>query len=1146
MATSNHADGDLEARVRQQEVVAELGKRALESRDLDEFMFETTEAVRETLGADYCNILELLPGGEELRLVQGVGWDGGVVGSATVPTGPDSQAGQTLLTEAPVVVEDLENESRVSGLDVLVEHDVTSGVNVVVGSIEEPWGVFGVHTTDQRTFTEADVTFVQSVANLLASAIENEAKNRRLREERALRDRIVETSPVGILHLDADGAVVSANERATEILRRDRETIEAMSNDDPGWGFVDESGAPLPDELVPSKRVVENGERALGFRMGVADPDGGRVWLSVNAGPLRSADGEVTGVILAFKDVTDQKRTEEQLRAERALKDRILETSPVGITLIDADGMNVFANDRAEAILGRSLEELRTYVHDDDRWNIVDESGEALSGAELPFSIVQETGEPVYDEVIGIDHPDGTRVWITAHCAPLYDAEGRFDGAVYALKDITEEKRLERRLETTLERVTDAFNAFDTDWNVTYINDRARELLDAEDRDLIGESVWEAFPSAVGSRFEEEYRRAMATQESVTFEAYSPVADGWLEVSAYPSETGLSVYFRDVSERKERERQLERFERMVETVNDGVYATDGEGTIVFVNDAFVSMSRHTRAELLGSHGSRFFGDRFVDTDEAEWRQLVDGELDAVEFETEIDGPDGETRTVQNQFVPLELGAETGRVGVTRDVTERKERERRLSKYETIVETVDDGIYTVDAEGRFTMVNRAYTELTGYSREELLGAHGSLVADEAVMERARQLAAEPDETKLEADLETADGERVPTEATITSHVDEASGERRRIGVVRDISERRARQRRLEESERRYRTLVDHFPNGAVGLFDEDLQYTLVGGELLDELNMTSDDVIGTSIHDRYSEDVIAEIEPKFRAALEGEENAFEIALAGRELLVHTVPVRDEQSAVFAGMVMVQDVTERKEYQRKLEESNERLEQFAYAASHDLQEPLRMVSSYLTLIERRYADELDSDGREFIEFAVDGADRMQEMIDGLLAYSRVDTRGDPLEPVDLEDVVEDVLTDLGMKVDECDAVVDVDALPHVHGDPGQLRQLFQNVLDNAITYAGDDPPRVTVFAEERGSEWVVSVEDEGIGIDPDQTDRIFEVFNRLHSVEEYEGAGIGLALCERIVERHGGRIWVDSEPGVGSTVSFTLPAIPTDHV
>ncbi|WP_306054150.1 sensor histidine kinase [Natronococcus wangiae] len=224
--------------------------------------------------------------------------------------------------------------------------------------------------------------------------------------------------------------------------------------------------------------------------------------------------------------------------------------------------------------------------------------------------------------------------------------------------------------------------------------------------------------------------------------------------------------------------------------------------------------------------------------------------------------------------------------------------------------------------------------------------------------------------------------------------------------------------------------------------------------------------------------------------------------------------------------------------RLEESNERLEQFAYAASHDLQEPLRMVSSYLRLLENRYEGDLDAEGEEFLGFAVDGADRMREMIEGLLRYSRVEARGEPLEPVDLRDVFEGAREDLRVQIEETDATLSVEDLPRVRGDANQLRQVFQNLLSNAIKYSGDEPPRVHVSAERRGDKRVISVRDEGIGIAPDEQERIFDVFDRLHSREEYDGTGIGLALCERILERYGGEIRVDSEPGEGSTFSFTL--------
>jgi signal transduction histidine kinase len=225
--------------------------------------------------------------------------------------------------------------------------------------------------------------------------------------------------------------------------------------------------------------------------------------------------------------------------------------------------------------------------------------------------------------------------------------------------------------------------------------------------------------------------------------------------------------------------------------------------------------------------------------------------------------------------------------------------------------------------------------------------------------------------------------------------------------------------------------------------------------------------------------------------------------------------------------------------ELARSNKELEQFAYVASHDLQEPLRMVSSYTQLLEQRYRGRLDDDAHEFIGYAVDGARRMQRLINDLLEFSRVSTRGKPLQPVDANDVLGTVRANLSAAIEDAGALVTNEELPTVMIDPTQLGQLLQNLIGNAIKFHGAGPPRVHVAACEREGEWVFAVKDNGIGIEPEYFDRIFVIFQRLHVAADYPGTGIGLAVCKRIVERHGGRIWVESESGAGAIFSFTVP-------
>jgi signal transduction histidine kinase len=228
-------------------------------------------------------------------------------------------------------------------------------------------------------------------------------------------------------------------------------------------------------------------------------------------------------------------------------------------------------------------------------------------------------------------------------------------------------------------------------------------------------------------------------------------------------------------------------------------------------------------------------------------------------------------------------------------------------------------------------------------------------------------------------------------------------------------------------------------------------------------------------------------------------------------------------------------------RELARSNSELQQFAYVASHDLQEPLRMVASFTQLLAKRYSDKLDDDARDFINYAVDGATRMQTLISDLLNYSRVGTQGKPLVPTDSEAMLCRVLTSLQLAIEETGAVVSHDPLPMVLADPQQLGQLFQNLIGNAIKFHGAEPPRIRISAERNGKEWKIAVRDNGIGISPEHAERIFVIFQRLHTKTEYPGTGIGLAICKKIVERHGGRIWIEPSPAGGTTFSFTISGV-----
>ncbi|WP_226039084.1 PAS domain S-box protein [Natrinema sp. DC36] len=646
-----------------------------------------------------------------------------------------------------------------------------------------------------------------------------------------------------------------------------------------------------------------------------------------------------------------------------------------------------------------------------------------------------------------------------------------------------------------------------------------------------------------------------------------------------------------------------RLEGLLEAADVACFRATPSGTIVAVNDAFTRLTGYARSELderpfdalfddgtsLESLGSDLDGGSSSPTSTPVSIRTKMGSIPCtVHLEVRLRGDTDREPTitgiVRRRRVPARSSAASDS-----DLTYGR-------TFEALANALPDGIIVLDTDSDIQYANPAVERILGHDPDELVGSSKVTIIPERLRQThlsALQRYLETGErninwTYVELPGQHADGNEVPLGVSLNDFT--FDGDRYFVGLFRDISPRKEAEQTLTEKVVQLESVSylgrNALENGDIDALLEkatelvaaslDAEYATVfehdaadsdaavlrlrAGSGIDVADGAT-----TPVSDSIAAAVLAGDGPVVIEDLESDDRFDGPSVSGdrdvrsgitvtigpvsdpwgvldvydtdrREFADHDVDFLESVATIIATAI------ERQGYERRLNEtvseleaSNERLEQFAYAASHDLQEPLRMVSSYLQLIESRYADELDADGREFIDYAVDGANRMSEMIE----YSRIDSQGDPFEPVDLDAVLEDVLTDLQMMIDRSDAEILIGPLPEVRGDPHQLRQLFQNLLSNAIEYSGDEPPRVDITAEQCGGTWEISVRDEGIGIGPDEQDRVFRVFQRLHSHEEYEGTGIGLALCRRIVERHGGRIWVDAEPGEGSTFTFTIP-------
>lgn len=355
--------------------------------------------------------------------------------------------------------------------------------------------------------------------------------------------------------------------------------------------------------------------------------------------------------------------------------------------------------------------------------------------------------------------------------------------------------------------------------------------------------------------------------------------------------------------------------------------------------------------------------------------------------------------------------------------------------------------------------------------------------------------------------------------------------------------------LKRSELRVRVVLDTAGLGIVEL-DRDDHIILANKHILKLLGYSLPELLGKSIRDLTVPEercVGDDINKKLRegSLTIGDYETRYIQHSGLPVFVHVTvaPVRDIEGRFLGSIGTIENISGRKKAEEDLARSNRDLEQFANIVSHDLQEPLRMVEAFGGLLVERHAEKLNGQAREYLSFITDGANRMSTLIKGLLEYSRVNRGALVASETNMNEIVDGVLSNLRVAVDAAHAALHVGPLPVVLGNPTQLMQLFQNLVENALKYRQPGvPPEISIAAERQDNHWRFKVKDNGLGIDPKHHVRIFELFQRLHTEEEYSGIGMGLAICKKIVERHGGRIWVESTPGNGATFLFTLPAVP----
>jgi PAS domain S-box-containing protein len=994
-----------------------------------------------------------------------------------------------------------------------------------------------------------------------------------LDEERQFLKSLLATSPSAVIACDASGSITLFNEAAGKLLGREDGDASVTEADVFEKFYHPDTNLPFSKNEHPLVRALE-GEKVSGLEMVVRRAHAPDVFVIAGGCQLKSKDDAVLGAFVLLYDITERTRVEDELRRSESQQAAIISALPDGLARVRRDGTILAYHPSTEfepsiapeAFMGRRFHDLLPASLRDRATAAIDAVLTDGSDRELFHYEVEIEGERRHREA---------RV-----------VKGGEDEVVFVLRDLTEQVIAERTirrsrelLNRVLESSLDGIMAFrsirdrqgrivDFEWLMA--NSRSSDITGRAAEQLIGRRLLMEMPGNRDSGLFDSYVRVVESGEPF-FTLVRYEADGintWLSITATRVEDGFAVTFRDIGEQIETESALresqDQLSRAQEIAHLGSWSYDPEKGVVAWSDELFRIYGMDPNE-----GIDF--ERYVARLHPEdrdwmlpviWRSIETGEPYVLVHR--IVRKDGTVRVVRGAGEPIVRNGKVVRIiGTGHDITEQHEAEQALKRREAesraIIKALPDVLIRIRRDG----VVMKFVAPEGFFEGEVPNIEGQSVWDFGDETLARMASSHIDEvldtgvvSTFEYDLEIK-GRRFFREVRVSPYDSEEV-----LMVLRDITQRVAAERALRESEQRFRLLAENMSD-LVCLHQTDGRYTYVSPSSVRILGYEPDDLVGRDPYELVHPDDIERLrESAHRPALDG---ASPLTIQrmrrsdGEYIWLESAvkPIEDSEGNLVRLLTSSRDVTERVLAEQAMERANKSLEQrnrelqdFAYVASHDLQEPLRKIRAFTDLLREEYADSLDETGDHYLERVHDAAYRMARLITDLLAFSRVTTRAKDFEDVDLGELTQDVLQDLEIAIEESGAIVEIGPLPTIEAERTQMQQLMQNLIGNAVKFRSpDDSPRVAIRAR-KGKRtlpgrvtiptWRIEVTDAGIGFDEKYLDKIFTPFQRLHTRSNYAGTGMGLAICRRIVERHGGTITARSVIGQGSTFIVELPA------
>ncbi len=762
-------------------------------------------------------------------------------------------------------------------------------------------------------------------------------------------------------------------------------------------------------------------------------------------------------------------------------------------------------------------------------------------------------------------------------------------------RDLNNSSESDAKYRGLLEAAPDAMVVVNQGGEIVLVNVQAEKQFGYRRDELFGQKVKNIIPEGFAERLIADATRstadALAQQMGMGIELSGRRKDGSdfpIEIMLSPLESAegilVTAAIRNISVRRAAEEHLvqmeSRYRGLLEAAPDAMVVVNQGGEIVLVNVQAEKQFGYRRDELVGQKVKNIIPEGFAERLIADaTRSAADALAQQMGMGIELSGrrKDGSDFPIEIMLSPLESDEGILVTAAIRNISARKAAEEHLvqmeSRYRGLLEAAPDAMVVVNQGGEIVLVNVQAEKKFGYRRDELIGQQVKNIIPEGFAERliadATRSTADALAQHMGMGIELSgrrkDGSDFPIEIMLSPL--ESDEGILVTAAIRNISARKAAEEHLVQMESRYRGLLEAAPDAMV-VVNQGGEIVLVNVQAEKQFGYRRDELVGQKVKniipEGFAERLIADATRSTADAL-AQQMGMGIELSGRRKDGSDFPIEIMLSPLESaeGILVtaaIRNISARKkseensaELERRVEErtkelavanqvlerSNIELQQFAYVASHDLQSPLRSICGFVQLLKMEYESKLDEQAADWIRRTIQATEQMQSLVRGVLAYSRVDSRSRPFLPIPFLDVFNDAVALLECSIHDAGGQVTCGKLPVIMGDRSQYVQLMQNLIGNALTYHGDKAPQVHVSAERKGNEWTFSVRDNGIGIDQKYYERIFEIFKRLHDQKEYPGTGIGLAVCRRVVNRHGGRIWVESEAGRGSVFHFTIP-------